>query len=154
MGAPFLACMVAVAAFYHLPPRVLPSIQAVDGGGVGIVHHNADGSDDLGVMQVNDRWIPMFSRYAGLAAPAVRDRLILTPCFNIATAGAILRIYLNETHGDLMQAVGDYNSHTPALNLAYRAKVMHSAELMFGSFISPPTAGHSATVPIRPQSHR
>lgn len=32
MAIPFLACMVATAAFYHLPPRVLPAIQAVEGG--------------------------------------------------------------------------------------------------------------------------
>jgi hypothetical protein len=57
MTVPFLACMASVAAFYHLPPRVLPAIQAVEGGSIGAIHQNRDGSQDLGVMQVNTRWV-------------------------------------------------------------------------------------------------
>ena len=37
MAIPYLACMLSVAAFYGLPPRVLPAIQAVEGGQVGTV---------------------------------------------------------------------------------------------------------------------
>ena len=40
MAVPYLACMALVAQIYSLPPRVLPSIQAVEGGGAGVVHHN------------------------------------------------------------------------------------------------------------------
>ena len=127
MPVPFLACMAAVAAFYHLPPRVLPSIQAVEGGRAGTIHRNADGSDDLGVMQVNTLWIAPLARYAKLSEEETRARLIAEPCFNIAAAGAILRTYVNEAHGDLMQAVGDYHSHTPSLNLSYRVLVIRSA---------------------------
>ena len=123
--------MAATAAFYGLPPRVLPSIHAVEGGSVGSVHANSDGSEDLGVMQVNTRWIPALARYSGLGEDAVRLRLIVVPCFNIAAAGAILRVYLDEAHGDLMQAVGCYHSHTPALNQAYQAQVLRSAVKLF-----------------------
>ena len=131
MAIPYLACMVAVAAFNHLPPRVLPSIQAVEGGSIGSVHRNQDGSEDLGVMQVNTRWVPPLARYTGLGEEVIRFRLIASPCFNIAAAGAILRVYLDEAHGDLMQAIGDYHSHTPALNVAYQAQVMRSAFKLF-----------------------
>jgi hypothetical protein len=108
--------MASVAAFYHLPPRVLPSIQAVEGGSVGAVHENADGSQDLGVMQVNTRWVTKLAEVARTAPDSVGIRLIYDGCFNIATAGALLRTYLNEAGGDLMLAVGYYHSHTPALN--------------------------------------
>jgi hypothetical protein len=37
MGVPFLARRAA-AAPYHLPPRVPPSIQAVEGGQLGLLH--------------------------------------------------------------------------------------------------------------------
>ena len=131
MAIPYLACMAAVAAFNHLPPRVLPSIQAVEGGSLGSVHRNLDGSEDLGFMQVNTRWVGPLARYTGLGEGVVRFRLIALPCFNIAAAGAILRVYLNETHGDLMQAIGDYHSHTAALNQAYQAQVMRSATKLF-----------------------
>jgi hypothetical protein len=61
----------------------------------------------------------------------VRARLLDDPCFNIAAAGLILRGYLDETRGDLLRAVGNYHSHTPALNQGYQAKVVGAARLMF-----------------------
>lgn len=137
MSIPLLACMATAAAFYHLPPRVLPSIQAVEGGYVGAVHADSDGSQDLGIMQVNTRWLAALARLARLSEGEVRTRLISDGCFNIAAAGAIMRAYLNETRGDLMQAVGDYHSHTPALNLQYQSKVLASAIRLFGSTTVP-----------------
>jgi len=80
MPIPLLACMVATAAYYHLPPRV---------------------------------------------------RLTGDGCFNIAAAGAILRAYLDEAHGDLMTAVGYYHSHRPALHQAYRQRVLQAATILF-----------------------
>ena len=131
MSIPLLACMVTVAAFYHLPPRVLPSIQAVEGGYLGAVHVNADGTEDLGVMQVNTRWLDKLAPVARMTPDSVRARLLQDGCFNIAAAGAIMRAYLNETRGNLMMAVGYYHSHTPALNLAYQEKVLASAVQLF-----------------------
>jgi hypothetical protein len=123
--------MVAAAAWYHLPPRVLPSIQAVEGGRPGLISHNKDGSDDFGPMQVNSRWTRPLAQVARLPEPEVRLRLINDPCFNIAAAGAIMRAYLDEAHGDLLLAVSWYHSHTPELGLAYRERVMHAAEALF-----------------------
>jgi len=131
MAIPLLACMVATAAYYHLPPRVLPSIQRVEGGYVGSVSGNTDGSADLGLMQINTRWVQPLAALTGLAPAVVRGRLIDDGCFNIAAAGAILRVYLDEAHGDLMTAVGDYHSHTPALHQAYRLLVLRAATALF-----------------------
>ena len=66
MAVPFLACMVLTASVYHLPPRVLPSIQAIEGGRVGLMHSNKDGSVDLGVMQINTLWVGPLARFTGL----------------------------------------------------------------------------------------
>jgi hypothetical protein len=132
MAIPYLACMALVASFYHLPPRVLPSIHVVEGGGIGSAHANSDGSEDLGVMQVNTRWIVPLAHYAGLLTSTVRFRLINDPCFNIAAAGAIMRVYIYEEHGDLMRAIGDYHSHTPGLNQAYQERVIGAAWILFG----------------------
>ena len=131
MPVPFASCMALVAHLYALPPRVLPSIHQVEGGAPGIVHHNRDGTDDFGVMQVNTRWLGPLSRYTRTSIDTVRRRLIAEPCYNIAAAGAIMRTYLNEAHGDLMAAVGDYHSHTHALNLSYQTEVLHAATVMF-----------------------
>ena len=140
MAIPFLACMALVASVYHLPPRVLPAIHAVEGGVPGSVNHNADGSEDLGVMQVNTQWLVPLARVSELPPEEVGRRLVAEPCFNIAAAGLIMRAYLNEAHGDLMLAVGYYHSHTPALNLQYQSKVLASAARLFGT-ISHATPG-------------
>ena len=131
MAIPFLACMALVANIYSLPPRVLPSIQAVEGGRTGLAHLNDNGSEDLGLMQINTVWLEPLARYTKLPRSEVRERLLGRPCFNIAAAGLIMRTYLDEVRGDLLMAVGNYHSHTPTLNQRYQLKVVQSATSLF-----------------------
>jgi len=133
MAIPFLTCMVLTAHFYALPPRVLPSIQAVEGGRPGLVHQNTDGSADLGLMQINTRWLVPISQVTHEPEARVATRLIHDSCFSIAAAGAILSAYRREAHGDLMLAIGYYHSHTPLLNQSYQALVRNSAARLFAS---------------------
>jgi len=123
--------MAAAAAFYHLPPRILPSIQAVEGGQPGLVRMNSNQTADLGLMQVNTIWIKPLADYAHITQPVVLDLLKNDSCFNIAAAAAIMRSYLTEARGNLMVAVGFYHSHTPTLGQAYRQKVVAAAIAMF-----------------------
>ena len=132
MPIPSLACMALVAAYHHLPPRVLPAIQAVEGGSVGTIERNRDGSEDLGLMQVNTLWLPTMAVLAGTTPEQVRHRLLTDPCFNIAAAGAILAQYRRAEAGDLMRAIGDYHSHTAALNQRYQGEVTRAAGRLFG----------------------
>ncbi|MCK8787753.1 lytic transglycosylase domain-containing protein [Roseomonas sp. NAR14] len=131
MAVPYVACMALVAQIYALPPRVLPAIHAIEGGRPGSISRNGNGSEDLGVMQVNTLWVPALARYTGLPQAEVRRRLIDWPCFNIAAAGLILRTYLNETRGDLMRAIGNYHSHTPFRNQSYQLRVWTAAVRLF-----------------------
>jgi hypothetical protein len=133
MAVPFLACMVSAAAVFHLPPRVLPAIQATEGGRPGLVHVNTDRSMDLGVMQVNTRWVQPLARQMGVAPGMAAQRLLQDGCFNVTVAGAIMRLYLNEARGNLLLAVGYYHSHTPLLAQAYELRVLHSAARLFGA---------------------
>jgi hypothetical protein len=110
---------------------VLPSIQAVEGGQVGMVHQNSNGTADLGLMQVNTVWVAPLAAYARMTPEAVAERLVNDPCFNIAAAAAIMRVHLNETRGDLMQAIGLYHSRTAALGSAYQQKVLDAATRLF-----------------------
>lgn len=133
MPASLLACMTAVAAFYHLPPRALPAIHVVENGWAGSVRHNKNGTDDLGVMQINTLWLPELSRGTGLSLSHLRSALVYQNCFNVAVAGAILRVYLHETGDNLVKAIGFYHSHTPTLAEAYRMRVL-STSLISTSF--------------------
>jgi hypothetical protein len=138
MALPYLACMLAISQFHHLPPRLLPSIQAVEGGYPGAIHHNTDGSDDYGVMQINSRWVQpladyiVYMRQPRMTPTLVRARLIEDPCFNIAMAGAILQAEWQMAGHDWMAAVGNYHSRTPALHREYLAQVSARAALLFG----------------------
>ena len=127
--------MSAVAAFYQLPPAALPAIHAAENGRAGIVRHNRNGSDDLGAMQINTLWLPLLSEGTGLPRDRLRDALIQQDCFNVAVAGAILRIYLHEAGNNLVRAVGYYHSHTPSLREAYERRVFASLRRA-GSFRS------------------
>jgi hypothetical protein len=142
LALPYLACMLAAAHFYHLEERVLPSLQVVEGGAPGVVHRNTDGSADLGVMQVNTRWVQPIATRIHATASAVQTRLTKDPCFNIAAAALIMRTYMNETHDNLLQAVGDYHSHTGPLNQAYQAMVLAAASHLArtGAFQQAPAA--------------
>jgi len=127
----YLKCMLAVAATAGLPPRVLPVIQSIEGGAPGLVRQDSNGTADLGVMQVNTIWIPALTGRARLSPARTKDLLINDPCFNIAAAALILRSYLAEEHGALLPALGDYHSHTPALNTDYTALAERKARQLF-----------------------
>ncbi|NHO32827.1 lytic transglycosylase domain-containing protein [Acetobacter fallax] len=131
MPAPLLACMLAAAIRYDIPPRVLPSIWQVERGAIGLVHRNRDGSSDLGLMQINTQWIQPLSKLSRMPAVQTAARLVSDGCFNIAASAVVLRSYITESHGDLMKAIGDYHSHTPRLNDAYQKKVMSEATRLF-----------------------
>jgi len=128
---PYLKCMLVVAATVGLPPRVLPVIQKIEGGSAGIVKQDANGTEDFGVMQVNSIWIAPLAARAQISETQTRQRLIADPCFNIAAAGLILESYLIENQGALLPAIGDYHSHTPALNAAYVAMAERRAVQLF-----------------------
>jgi hypothetical protein len=139
MPAPLLACMTAVAAFYHLPPQALPAIHVVENGRAGIVRHNRNGTDDLGAMQINTLWLPALAHGTGLSTGQLRRALIHENCFNVAVAGAILRIYLHEASGDLIKAIGLYHSHTPTLAEGFEQRVL-STSFSLGFLPTPPRA--------------
>jgi len=131
MAAAILACMLASAMHYRLPPRVLPAIQRVEGGVMGKVSQNTDGSVDIGLMQINSRWILPIASMTHQTPSQVATRLALEPCFNVAAAAMILRMALDNEHGNLLRAIGDYHSRTLPLNMAYQRKVIAAATELY-----------------------
>ena len=141
MPAPLLACIAAVAAFYHLPLTTLVAIQKVEAGRLGLVRSNKDGSQDLGPMQINTRWLRPLARQTNLPAARLRQALISDACFNVAVGGAVLRLDLNARKGDLLEAIGDYHSHTPGLHEAYQARVLATKVALTPPTRARPVAG-------------
>ncbi|MDI2091038.1 lytic transglycosylase domain-containing protein [Commensalibacter oyaizuii] len=130
MVAAYLGCMMMVSSFHHLPPDVLPAIQRVEGGRPGLISMNKNGTQDLGVMQINTRWIGPLMHTTHESGDVIYKRLKDDTCYNIAVAGAIIKLYLQETNGNIMQAVGNYHSHTPRLNIQYQLKIIQASDTL------------------------
>ena len=51
-------CITAAAKVYRLPPAVLVILLNVEGGSLGRVSPNTNGTVDIGPIQVNEIWLP------------------------------------------------------------------------------------------------
>lgn len=111
-------CIRRAAGYYHLSQRLFAGVLATEGGHVGEVHRNENGSIDLGPAQINSTWLPRLKR-AGIT----RYMLLENGCVNIAVGAWILAQAMNGADpadpAGWWKHVGDYNSHTPRFNRRY-----------------------------------
>lgn len=115
--ATVLGCMAAASERYQVPYDLLRAIARTEGGAVGTVARNKNGSADLGVMQINTIHLPFLARFG-----ITRDVLVHDACVNVHVGAWILQRELGRG-GDYWTNVGAYNSRTPVHNERYRAKV-------------------------------
>ena len=112
---------------HHLPPAVLVILLNVEGGSLGRVSRNTNGTVDIGPMQVNQAWLPQLAAHwrASPAASyaALRDEF----CPNVEAGAWILRLGLDEARGDFWEGVGFYHSHDPGYKADYLRKVLQQA---------------------------
>jgi hypothetical protein len=121
------ACLATAAHAYQLPPIALYAILKTEGGHVGQIVHNRNGTDDLGPFQINTGWGPAIGRYWRMPVPQALERVKDDGCANAIIASAILRKFLNESRGDLPKAIGFYHSHSEGLAASYRIMVFLTA---------------------------
>lgn len=119
------ACITQAAQFYHLPVSLFSAVLRTEGGRVGEVHRNKNGSVDLGPAQINSTWLPALAK-AGITRRMVRK----DGCLNVAIGAWILAQAMRgaDPHNPVQwwRHVGDYNSHTPLFNQKYAAMVWHN----------------------------
>lgn len=75
-------------------------------------NQNTDGTEDLGLMQINSLW------FAELARRGVSVAQLLDPCTNIHAGAWILSKQI-ERFGNTWRAIGAYHSKTPEHNARY-----------------------------------
>lgn len=110
-------CVNRAAQRYQVDKRLIHAIiQIESSGNPSALNRNANGSEDIGVMQINSSWLPTLARYG-----IKRDHLY-DPCTNIhvgtwVLAGNIAR------YGRTWRAVGAYNATSHAKRERYVGKV-------------------------------
>lgn len=112
-----LSCINTTAEQFHIPAKLIISILNVERGKSGLKIRNKNGSCDLGEMQINTRWWPELYHYH-----ITPNDVLYHSCTNIRVGGWILAKAIANGN-NLLEGVGDYNSHTPSLNLQYTQKV-------------------------------
>ena len=122
-------CLKAAAEVHRAPAGVLVLLLSVEAGRLGEVSApNANGTVDIGPMQVNDAWVPRIADHWGgvsheAAFRALRDNF----CANVEGGAWILRQALDEANGDLWEAVALYHSHVPVYKREYMRLVYAEA---------------------------
>ena len=110
-------CFEQAGARYGIAPVLLEAISTVESGGNPQARNlNRDGSEDLGHMQINSRWLGILSSYG------IDRQKLLDPCLNTHVGAWILAQNVRQ-HGYGWEAVGAYNARSPAKRNAYSHRV-------------------------------
>ena len=105
-----------------------------EGGRVGAEIANANGSHDLGPLQVNSWWVSKLAFATGRPAPHIRYWLANDACFNVDAAKWIFLSGLARAR-DYWTAIGVYHSPKAARQRSYVQAVATRMKLRFGSDI-------------------
>jgi len=126
MLATLLACLPADRAWgcweenankYGISPYLLYAIAKTESGlNARAINHNRNGTYDIGLMQINSRWIPILRKYG------LQEDELFDPCTSIRVGAWILAQNIARL-GNTWDAVGAYNASAPALRLRYALKV-------------------------------
>lgn len=126
------ACVSAAALAYGVAEPVLWTVLKTEMGHVGACTVQPNGTHDCGPAQINaESWVGPLAQLLHRPAAEVFDGLRDNGCFNVYTAAYILRVKLIEAHGDPWDAIGRYNSATPALKRAYQQRLIVAYKQLF-----------------------
>ena len=116
-AASFDGCFEQAAVYHYVNPRILRAIARVESGfNPGIIHRNANGTVDVGIMQINSSW------YRTLGAYGIRPAHLLDPCVNIFVGAWILSGDIRE-YGNTWRAIGKYNAAGDRAGAVYAQKI-------------------------------
>lgn len=122
----------SAAARYSVNPQVLYAIASQESSlNPAAIHHNAGGSVDFGLTQINSIWLPHLSKF-GITSTHLMD-----PCINLNVGAYILALSMKK-HGNTWQAIGAYHSNTPWRRDRY-AQLIHRRLGAIG--VAPKTPG-------------
>ncbi|HHV7521302.1 TPA: lytic transglycosylase domain-containing protein [Burkholderia orbicola] len=110
-------CIDDAAAYHHVNPALARAIASVESRCSPTAYHrNANGSEDIGLMQINSSWLPALSRF-GISRTALFDG-----CVNAYVGTWILSQNISRL-GLTWNAVGAYNAASPAKRVQYARRI-------------------------------
>lgn len=110
-------CVAGAAQHYRVHPAVILAVMRQEGGRVGQVSTNRNGTYDIGPMQINSSHLGELSRY-GIS----RSALLNDGCLNIYIGTWLLKREMVAS-GSLWSGIGQYHSHTPSLSVDYQWRI-------------------------------
>lgn len=112
------ACTEHAARQYQVPAALLRAIaQQESGNNPRALNHNANGSRDLGLMQINSAWLPTLQRYG------LHEQDLWDPCVNTLVAAWLLADNFRRW-GYTYRALGAYHSPQAQRQWAYAQSVL------------------------------
>ncbi|WP_321936372.1 lytic transglycosylase domain-containing protein [Paraburkholderia sp. J8-2] len=106
-------CIDDAAAYRHISPRLVRAIaQQESGMRANAVNVNANGSEDIGLMQINSSWLPKLARFG------IQREHLFNACVNAYVGTWILASNFRQ-FGPTWKAVGAYNATSSSRQLVY-----------------------------------
>ncbi|MGN8554848.1 UNVERIFIED_CONTAM: lytic transglycosylase domain-containing protein, partial [Microbacterium sp. SLM126] len=110
-------CLDDAAAFHRVSPVLVRGIAQVESGMRSwVTNTNTNGSEDIGLMQINSVHLPRLAKF-GITRQSLFD-----PCTNAYVGTWILAECLGR-YGETWTAVGCYNAGSPDKRLRYANRV-------------------------------
>jgi soluble lytic murein transglycosylase-like protein len=121
------ACFAEASQTYGVPEQTLVAIARVESSlnpdAINRSHYSRTNSIDIGMMQVNSRWIKTrVFRQMGYTMESLRD-----PCTNIKV-GAWILANLFRVHQNYWEAIGAYNAACTSLSAAGCSQARYTYE--------------------------
>jgi soluble lytic murein transglycosylase-like protein len=123
LSSPASACWEEAAAYYGVSAHLLYAIAKTESGlnPNAINRSNKNGSYDIGLMQINSRWLPTLRKHG------IEEKQLYDACTSIQVAAWILSDNMRRL-GSTWEAVGAYNAGNAALRVKYAWKVYRNLD--------------------------
>ncbi|AVP99331.1 hypothetical protein C7S18_20105 [Ahniella affigens] len=121
---PVAQCIDLVSRQFQVDPLPIHLLREVEGGWEGAVRQNANGSEDLGPMQVNSIHLPEFAAL-GITREEIRDN---TGCRNVFVAISLYLRHLQAANGNVAMAIARYHSKSAAHASVYLGRIARIIE--------------------------
>lgn len=110
-------CFEQAGVRYGVSPVLLSAISQVESNGNPLARNvNRDGSEDIGHMQINSRWLRVLATYG------IDRKALVDPCLNTHVGAWILAQNIR-AHGYGWEAIGAYNAKSQGKRVVYAHRV-------------------------------